>query len=70
MTKILESTLGSGNDLKWDGEGSVGLGWEHGAVAGSTRGGRVQWDRRHFSEGVLQEGLKETGQAEGLPLKM
>ena len=56
--------------MKWDGEGSVGLGWEHAAVAGSTRGGRVQWDRRHFSEGVLQEGLKETGQAEGLPLKM
>lgn len=37
----------------------MGLGWEHGAVAGSARGGRVQWDRRHFSEGDA------TGRAEG-----
>ena len=37
----------------------MGLGWEHGAVAGSARDGRVQWDRRHFSEGDA------TGRAEG-----
>lgn len=57
LTKILESTLGSGNDLKWHGEGH--LGWKGGAVAGSTRGSRVQWGRGHFSEGDA------TGRAEG-----
>ena len=37
---------------------------------GSARGSRVQWGRGTSVRGMPQEGLKATGQAEGLPLKM